>query len=411
MNESNNIITSIQEAPKAAPSVSVPPVSTKKSSKQTRLFFALIVFIALVVGFFGAFIYEAYGHSFFLSRGWIPGTTADGRETLQPVTVVQNDAVISAAAKVSPAVVSIISHSQGVQRNFFGGAQPLDSTASGSGFVITKDGLIATNKHVIDGADKITVVMQDGGSYDAKLVSADPLNDFAIIRVDKKDLPVVDLGYSDELKVGEPVIAIGNALGSYTNSVTSGVISGTDRSIVAQSEASASSLEGLLQVDAAINQGNSGGPLVNIQGQVIGINTAVDKAGEGIGFAIPINDLRPAIESVVSQGRIIRPMLGVRYVNITPEIAGLNKLSVSKGALLETDSATTHAVIPDGPADKAGLKDGDIIVSVNGQEITPQQSLTRLLQKFRPGDSVDIKYLRDGKEATAKATLKEASAQ
>lgn len=408
MNDSKNIITSIQEASNA-PRPNLSGTRSDLTKKRTRLFFGIVVFIALVIGFLGAFLYDAFGHSFFLSHGWLSADSINGIERLQPVTVVQNDAVISAAAKVSPAVVSIISHTKNVETNLFGGARPLDSTASGSGFIITKDGLIATNKHVIDGADKITVVTQDGGSYDAKLVSADPLNDFAIIRVDKKDLPVVDLGYSDELKVGEPVLAIGNALGSYTNSVTSGVISGTDRSIVAQSESSASSLEGLLQVDAAINQGNSGGPLVNIQGQVIGINTAVDKAGEGIGFAIPINDLRPAIESVISQGHIVRPMLGVRYVNITPEIAGLNKLSTSKGALLETDSATTPSVIPDGPADKAGLKDGDIIISVNGQEITPQQSLTRLLQKFRPGDTVEIKYIRDGKDASTKATLKEAT--
>jgi S1-C subfamily serine protease len=408
MEQTNNIITAIQEKPGTS-HVSAAPVPQDRTQpkKRARAFFALIIFIALVVGFFGAFLYDAYGHAFFLSRGWLAASVTNGVEKLQPITVVQNDAVVSAAAKVSPAVVSIISHSDNAKTNFFG--QTLGSTASGSGFIITSDGLIATNKHVIDGADKITVVTQDGGSFEAKLVSSDPLNDFAIVKVDKKDLPVVDLGYSDELKVGEPVIAIGNALGSYTNSVTAGVISGTDRNIVAQAESSSSSLDDLLQVDAAINQGNSGGPLVNIQGQVIGINTAVDKAGEGIGFAIPINDLRPAIESVIAQGKIVRPMLGVRYVNITPEIAGLNKLPVTSGALLESESGAVPAVIPDGPADKAGLKKGDIIEAVNGQAVSQQQSLTRLLQKFKPGDTVEIKYLRDGKEATVKATLKEAS--
>lgn len=410
MTESKNIITSIQDQPKFTPVKQEATVDGFRARLKKRMnaFLLLVVFIALVVGGLGAFLYDAYGHSFFLSHGWLPAEVSSGIQKLQPVTVVQNDAVISAAAKVSPSVVSIIAHSSNSGQTIFG--RSLDTTASGSGFIVTSDGLVATNRHVVDGADKITVVMQDGGSYDAKLVSTDPLNDFAMVRVDKKDLPVVDLGYSDELKVGEPVLAIGNALGSYTNSVTSGVISGTDRSIVAQSEGSASNLEGLLQVDAAINQGNSGGPLVNIQGQVIGINTAVDKSGEGIGFAIPINDLRPAIESVISQGKIVRPMLGVRYVNITPEIAGLNKLSVTKGALLETRSASVPSVISGGPADKAGLKDGDIIESVNGQDITEQQSLTRLLQKFKPGDTVELKYLRDGKEASTKATLKEASA-
>jgi S1-C subfamily serine protease len=139
------------------------------------------------------------------------------------------------------------------------------------------------------------------------------------------------------------------------------------------------------------------------------VNTAVDKSGEGIGFAIPINDLRPAIESVISQGKIVRPMLGVRYVNITPEIAALNKLSVNKGALLDGGQGGATGVISGGPAEKAGLKTGDIIESVNGQEVNEQNSLTRILQKFKPGDQVEVKYLRDGKEATVKATLKEAS--
>ncbi len=380
----------------------------RRFKKRRRAFAGLFVFISLVVGFIGAFLYDEFGHPFFASHGLLLGMSNGETRELQPVTVVQNDATIDAVSKVSPAVVSIVAQSGNKRINFFNG-QVGTTTASGSGFIVTRDGLIATNRHVIEDSTKISVITQDGGNYEAKLISTDPLNDFAIIKIDKKDLPVVDLGYSDELKVGEPVIAIGNALGSYTNSVTVGVISGTNRAIVAQSENSESDLEGLLQVDAAINQGNSGGPLVNIKGQVIGVNTAVDKSGEGIGFAIPINDLRPAIESVISQGKIVRPMLGVRYVNITPEISALNKLSVNRGALLDGGQGAESGIIAGGPADKAGLKTGDIIESVNGQEINEQNSLTRILQKFKPGDQVEIKYLRDGKEASTKATLKEAS--
>jgi S1-C subfamily serine protease len=304
--------------------------------------------------------------------------------------------------------VSVISHLK--TRNLFD--QTLDNVASGSGFFITADGLVATNKHVIDGANTISVLTQDGKQYDAKLVDTDPLNDFAILRIDAKNLPVVELGYSDQLKIGEQVIAIGNALGSYDNTVTSGILSGINRTIVASSESSADSsqLEGLLQVDAPINQGNSGGPLVNLTGQVIGINTAVDKSGEGIGFAIPINDLRPAIESAIAKGKIIRPLLGVRYINITPELKSLNKLPSDKGALVTAgQNSKLPAVVPDGPAAKAGIKDGDIILTINDVEITKDKSLIRALSKFNPGDAVSVTFLRDSKKQSVKVTLGQAN--
>ena len=325
-------------------------VTTKKPLGKRRLA-GLVLFcavIALLFGSGGALIFEKYLRDAFIR--WNILSNSDDHvvvREVQPVSVVRNDAVVDAVNKVNPAVVSIVVTEKA--KDFLG--QPI--TASGTGFILTADGLVATNKHVAsDKNASYSVVTQSGKKYDGKVVDTDPLNDFAIIKIDAKDLPVVSLGFSDQLKLGETVIAIGNALGEYQNSVTTGVVSATNRSITAQGEDSASRLEGLIQVDAAINSGNSGGPLINLAGQVVGINTAVDVQAQNIGFAIPINDLRPAIDSVVKEGRIIRPMLGVRYVTITPEIAALNSLPVEQGALLASGNGGP-ALVAGGPAVKA----------------------------------------------------------
>lgn len=403
-------LSSQSSVPETSKTTTVFPDQPKPKKRLGRLWFSVLIVVAsFLFGTAGAALYDTTLRAFFLAQGW---SFASGDKTIvrteTPLTVVQNDAVVKSVAKVDPAVVSVISHLK--TRNLFD--QTLDNVASGSGFFITADGLVATNKHVIDGANTISVLTQDGKQYDAKLVDTDPLNDFAILRIDAKNLPVVELGYSDQLKIGEQVIAIGNALGSYDNTVTSGILSGINRTIVASSESSADSsqLEGLLQVDAPINQGNSGGPLVNLTGQVIGINTAVDKSGEGIGFAIPINDLRPAIESAIAKGKIIRPLLGVRYINITPELKSLNKLPSDKGALVTAgQNSKLPAVVPDGPAAKAGIKDGDIILTINDVEITKDKSLIRALSKFNPGDAVSVTFLRDGKKQSVKVTLGQAN--
>ena len=247
----------------------------------------------------------------------------------------------------------------------------------GTGFIISADGLILTNKHVVDDiAADYSVVLSDGTSYEAEVVARDPLNDFAFLRIEAQDLPTVDLGDSDQIQIGQTVIAIGFSLGEYSNTVTKGIISGIGRDIVAGSASGSEKLEGVIQTDAAINPGNSGGPLLNLAGQVIGINTAVNWQGQSLGFAIPINQAKSVIESVNQFGEIIRPWLGVRYVILNKEIAEANKLKYEYGAMvLRGQTANEVAVVKDSPADKAGIVENDIITKINGEEINENNQL------------------------------------
>jgi len=329
------------------------------------------------------------------------------RDKVENVTVDENSAVIDVAKKASPSVVTIVGKSNVL--DFFGDINQKKGT--GTGFVLTADGLILTNKHVVSdaGAD-YTVVTSDGKDYKAKILTTDPSYDLAIVKIDAKNLKVVDLGDSDELEVGQKVVAIGSALGEFENTVTSGVISAKNRPISASDESGQGGevLEGLLQTDAAINPGNSGGPLLNLRGQVVGINTAVANA-ENIGFAIPINIAKPAIESTLKTGKISRPIMGVRYISITKDIAALNDLPVDKGAWIYSGSSSQPAIVSGGPADKAGFKDKDIITKFGDQEIDKNHALSALIQRYSPGDSVEVAFLRDGKESKAKVTLSQFS--
>lgn len=345
-------------------------------------------------------------NNFFKSIDIIDGgkTTIVRKE--QVVTVEENSAIIDSAGKVSPSVVSIITTEDVV--NFFGNVS--EQRGGGTGFIITSDGLILTNRHVIEGVSNLKVLTSDGKSYDASILSLDPANDLGVLKINAENLPVVSFGDSDEIRVGQRVIAIGNALGQYQNTVTAGVISARDRTITVSEgngiNASIERLEGVIQTDAAINPGNSGGPLVNILGEVLGINTAIDAGGQTIGFAIPINIAKPAISSVIESGEIIRPFLGVRFVQITNEIAELNQLSVQRGALITGGgNQIEFAVMPGSPADKAGLKENDIITKLNNDEINEGKGLSTLIQKYQPGDTIEITYLRAGEEQKTKATL------
>ena len=288
-----------------------------------------------------------------------------------------------------------------------------------SGFVITSDGMIATNKHVanVSGA-KYTVITQDGKKYDARVLAVDPdsSSDFAILKIDAKNLPVVEFGDSDSLDVGSRVIAIGNALGEFQNTVTVGILSGKNRTLEATDSSGGSSetLSGLLQTDAAINSGNSGGPLVNLKGQVVGINTATAAKGqaEGLGFAIPINILKSAISSVQKTGKIIRPYLGVRYMMVDEKVAAVYGLKEAKGALVYADPTNgVSAVVKDSPADKAGLKSGDVILKVNNDEAKEGSPLSTLLSRYQPNDEVTLKILRDSKEQDVRVRLGEMPSQ
>jgi len=323
----------------------------------------------------------------------------------EKIVVEESSAIIDSANKASPAVVSITLKT--TVQDIFG--QSYQQEGAGTGFIITNDGLILTNKHVVsDAAAKYTVVTTEGKSYDATVQSLDPVYDLAVIKIDAKNLPVVELGNSDDLQVGQWVVAIGNALGRFENTVTAGVISAKDRSIEASdsSGGSTESISNLLQTDAAINSGNSGGPLVNLKGQVVGINTAVASGAQSIGFAIPINQAKSAIDSIKSTGKIVRPYLGVRYLPITPDIAKSASLPVDYGALIKGGSSITQlAVVPGSPADKAGLVENDIILEINGEKLDQNNSLLKLVQQYKVGDEIELKVLSKGKEKTVKLKL------
>jgi serine protease Do len=322
------------------------------------------------------------------------------------VVLEESSAVIDVADKVSPAVVSITTTSTGI--NFFG--QTVQQSGAGTGFIVTNDGYLVTNKHVASDLNaSYKVILNDGRNFDAKIIAQDPANDVAVMKIEATGLPIVALGDSDQLKVGQSVVAIGNALGQFQNTVTLGVLSAKERQIdAAAGNGSSESLENLLQTDAAINPGNSGGPLVNLDGQVVGINTAIAGGAQGIGFAIPINGIKSAIDSAEKTGTIKRPALGVRIFPLTKDIAALNHLPVDHGALVvRGNTPAAVAVIPGSPADKAGIVENDIILEVDGQTIDEHHSLVSLIQKHSIGDTVKIKFLHSGDEKTVEVRLDE----
>lgn len=280
----------------------------------------------------------------------------------------------------------------------------------GSGFIISPDGLILTNRHVVSDTEaEYTVATNDGKEYPAKVLAKDSVNDVALIKIDAKNLPALTLGDSDSIVIGQTVIAIGNSLGEYNNTVTRGVISGVNRIVQAHDGAGSSEvIQEAIQTDTAINPGNSGGPLFNLRGEVIGINTAINQSGQSIGFAIPINIAKRSVESVKKFGRIIRPWIGVRYNLIDEEFVKKNKLSVDHGAIIVGDAQQKLlGIIPGGPADKAGLLEGDIILQVNGKDINQGHALAQAITKFNPGDTVTLKVLSHGKTKEVKLKLEE----
>ncbi len=285
--------------------------------------------------------------------------------------------------------------------------------SAGTGFVVSKDGLILTNKHVVsDEEAEYTAISNSGEKYLAKVLARDPVQDLAVLKIenlkDDKALPALKLGDSEKLEQGQSVIAIGNALGEFQNTVSVGVISGLRRTIVASSGFGQSeTLEEVIQTDTAINPGNSGGPLLNLNSEVIGINVARASA-ENIGFAIPINRAKKDIEDVQTKGKITYPFLGVRYAAVTKELAEKNKLPVDYGVLIARgETMEDLAVVPGSAADKAGLVENDIILEVNGEKITQDNSLAKLIQKYRVGDTITLKILHKGEEKEVQAVLRE----
>ena len=314
--------------------------------------------------------------------------------------------IADVANSVEKSVVSILTETRTM--SYFGGAST--SAAAGTGMLVTENGYILTNKHVVDGANKIYVVLADGTEYEnVELITTDPLNDVAVLKIpDVSGLSPVTLGDSKTISVGQQVIAIGNALGQYQNTVTSGIISGTGRNITATDESYSSSetLTDMIQTDAAINSGNSGGPLVNAAGEVIGINTAVYSDGNNIGFAIPISSVKGLLNNIIENNSTTRAYAGIYYSNITTDLAKAYNLPVTAGAYVYSNSVYS-SVISGSPAENAGLKDKDIIISVNGVKIGKAGSFSSLIGEYKPGDTVELLVLRNGNEIGIKLTLGE----
>lgn len=359
--------------------------------------------------------------------GFVGGLLANGSDGIattslseQKKIVTNEGELISAIAKsVGPSVVSITVETTSTTPDFFGFGQQQTERGAGTGVIISKKGLILTNRHVVpEEVTNVSVTLPDGMTFDdvsvvGRTSSSDSL-DVAFLKINDlkgKTLTAATIGDSSDAEVGDTVVAIGNALGEFQNTVTSGIISGFGRNVQAGSgnpfSASASEdLDNLIQTDAAINQGNSGGPLVNLNGQVIGINTAIASNAENIGFAIPINDVKGLMDQVLKTGKFERPYLGVRYVTVDESVAERYGLDVKEGAYVIPDSADGEDPVVDGsPADVAGIRGGDIITKIDGEAIKSNKSLITLINHYKPGDKVKLTVLRDGKIITLNATL------
>jgi serine protease Do len=408
--------------------------------KKEFLIIVLAIVFSSIFGFFagglaGGFLY--FEAKDYLADFKIELPVLGEKEEYIPQTT-HEEKIIAAVEKASPAVVSIIVTKdlpvyEEYYYNPFGSDSFFDiripqrrqvgteetEIGGGSGFIVSKDGMILTNKHVVlDEEAKYAVFTNDGKQFNAKVLARDPLQDMAILKIETEKLidssgemkslsfPVVELGNSGNLKIGQTAIAIGNALGEFKNTVSLGVVSGLGRTIVASGAGITEIIEEVIQTDSAINQGNSGGPLLDLSGRVIGINTATVVDAQNIGFAIPIDKAKRNIEQVRNTGDISYAFLGIRYLTITEEIKEEKDLSVSQGALVFSDN-DQPAVTPGSAAEKAGIKDSDIILEIAGEKITEDNILGDVIYNHFPGDIVAIKLLRNGEEIILQATLEE----
>jgi S1-C subfamily serine protease len=319
-------------------------------------------------------------------------------------------ATISAINKAMPAVVSILVYeSPEIQEGI---KLEKELKGSGTGFLISSDGYILTNKHVINVSEdekaEYKIILNSKKKYYAQLIGRDPINDLAVLKIFDKNLPYLELDSQKTLPVGSTVLAIGNVLGKYQNSVTKGIISASGRTVTAiDNFGNYESLDNVLQTDAEINVGNSGGPLINLNGKVVGVNVALDMAGSSIGFAIPASDVKVVVNSVKTIGRIVRPRLGVRYIVLDQEKIDELGLTVENGALVVNGPLGESAVISGSPAEKIELKKDDIILEVNTIKINQENSLLAILQNYKPGQKVGLRILREGKILVKEVVLDE----
>jgi serine protease Do len=397
--------------------------------------------LVILVGFGAVWYYRANVFSYF-AKEYVAKSNLAGNQSGDAVGKIldkqtifsQESLVVDAVKQANPAVVSIIISKvvpkydvvQKEQPNPFGELFPgLNFTVpeyvqngtekkevgGGSGFFVSSDGLIITNKHVVeDKTAEYTAFTNDGKKHIAKVIARDSILDIAVLKVEGFGFTPLLLGDSDKVNIGQSVIAIGNALGEFKNTVSVGVVSGLARSVTAgDSSGKSELLDHVIQTDAAINPGNSGGPLLDLSGRVIGVNVAVAQGSQNIGFALPINSIKTVVASVKATGKIIRPYLGVRYVMVNEELKEKNKLTVDYGALVKNGTSSSEpAVIAGSPAAKAGIVKDDIILSINGTKITEDTNLSVIIRDKKVGDVLTLKVLHKGEEKTIQVTLEAA---
>jgi serine protease Do len=406
-------------------------MDTQTPNQQQRIVLCAAVALSALVGLFGGVVGGVMVDNLairvpFLEDGALTRTNADLDQKIVEL-IEEESATINVVERVTPAVASVIVRKPakasplgfGSRGNFvflepsrLPDPDTLVEVAGGTGFFVTEDGLLVTNKHVVEDAlATYSVVTNDGEEYVVTVVDTDPFFDIAVLRVSErgsKEFPAVTLGDSDRIRIGQTVIAIGNSLSQYRNTVTKGVVSGIDRKVSAYDFTSGAELiEGAIQTDAAINPGNSGGPLINLLGEVVGVNTAISAEAEGVGFAIPINEVKQAVRDVQDVGRIVRPWLGVRFVMLDEEYAAAAGLSDTQGALVVPGPRGEPAVVAGSPADHAGLLEGDVLLAIDGQALTVEDTLSKKVRSHRPGDVVTISVKRGEEMVEVAVTLAE----
>ncbi len=400
----------------------LPENQPNKRPKKGSNFWSILI-AAIIGGLIGAAVLGAFlSNSFSRKTESAPISEATIQEIQKNISDLQTDLkqvsenpsavitsysnieseIIDVVDKVGPAVVTITANIQNTAMSWFGYRYDQTSTSMGSGVIINEDGFILTNNHVVSGATELTVELADGTTLPGKLISSDEFADLAVIKVEGTMPGVAKLGNSDRLKSGETVIAIGSPLGNFKNTVTVGVISATGRFLETEN---GYQMENLIQTDAAINQGNSGGPLVNLAGEVIGINVMIVRGtsststyAEGLGFAIPSATVKLISEQIIAKGSFSRPYLGIRWADVTPRMASNYRLPVDHGIYI-------MEVIRGGPADRGGLKENDIITKIGEYAIGEQSSFYNCLFKYSPSETVEIEVNRNGKKQILSVTL------
>lgn len=402
-----------------------PDFKSKNDKILSNTFFQIAVLAALVI--LGVLSFDYIRHQASIVNRDIENNFLS-QENASPYisNISYEQAIMDAVKEASPSVVSIIIsknlpiyQQQLVDPFGFGFQIPqyvengteLREVGAGSGFIVSEDGLVLTNKHVVlDDKAEYTVLANDGKKYPAKVLALDPVQDLAVIKIESgQAFKAIKLGNSDGIQIGQGVIAIGNALGRFSNTVSVGVVSGLGRTISASDQTGGfiETLEDIIQTDAAINQGNSGGPLINLKGEVIGVNTATAQGAQTIGFAIPVNIARKDLDQIIKTNKIVYPFLGVRYLLVDEVVKEKYKLTQDYGAYVLDGDNGEPAVTKDSAAQKAGIKSGDLILEINGEKITRDNSMSKIIQKYNAGDKINLKTFRNGQEMNVEVTLGE----